>query len=67
MVMRFCHEMEIPSVDLFVATCDPDTKRLRSDYSSDGLHLNISGYRKIAETIFEESIKALLAGKFDIS
>lgn len=56
----FCNRREIPCNDLFAATCDLETKRLRTDYSSDGLHLNISGYRKIAETVFEESIKDLL-------
>ena len=40
LLTRFCNVREIPCVDLFAATCDPETKRLRSDYSSDGLHLN---------------------------
>lgn len=59
LVMNFCYTKKVPCVDLFTATCDPETKRLRSDYSSDGLHLNISGYRKIADTIFEV-VKVLL-------
>jgi lysophospholipase L1-like esterase len=60
MLKRFCRDKGIPCTDLFAKTCDPKTGRLRSDYSIDGLHLNASGYRKIAETIFEEAIKGLL-------
>ncbi len=56
----FCSEKGILCVDLFTKTCDPGTGRLRSDYSSDGLHFNTLGYKKIAETIFDESIKNLL-------
>jgi len=66
LLMDFCYAKEIPCADLFASTCDPKTRRLRSDYSSDGLHLNISGYRKIAETIFEEAIKALLIRKLNL-
>ena len=42
LLMCFCYERKVPCANLFVATCDLETKRLRSDYSSDGLHLNIS-------------------------
>ncbi len=61
LIKRLCDEREAPCADLFAATCDPDTKRLRAGYSSDGLHLNPAGYRKIAETIFTEAIKPILA------
>jgi acyl-CoA thioesterase I len=66
LLTRFCQVREIPCADLFTATCDPKTKRLRSDYSSDFVHLNISGYRKIAETIFEESVKSVLVSELNI-
>ncbi|MCK4243608.1 hypothetical protein KAX03_01925 [Candidatus Bathyarchaeota archaeon] len=56
----FCSERGIICVDLFIKTCNAETGRLRSDYSSDGLHFNTLGYKKIAETIFDESIKNLL-------
>jgi len=62
----FCCTRKISCADLFAATCDPETRRLRLDYSSDGLHLNVTGYRKIAETIFEESVKMLLVRMLDI-
>lgn len=60
MLKHFCHDEGIPCADLFTKTCDPNTGRLRSDYSIDGLHLNASGYRKIAETFFDEAVKDLL-------
>lgn len=60
LLVDYCRSKDILSVDLFSKTCDPETKRLRSDYSSDGLHLNKLGYKKVAESIFEESIRDLL-------
>lgn len=57
---RWCQEKTLLCVDLFKATCDPATRRLRSDYSSDGLHFNALGYRKMAETIFEDAVRRLL-------
>ena len=63
LLTRFCHEEEIPCVDLFFNTCDPKTNRLRPDYSSDGLHLNRLGYKKLAEAIFEEGVRISLTSK----
>ena len=57
---------EILCADLFAGTCDPKTKRLRADCSSDGLHLNGVGYRRIAETIFDEVIKSVLIRELDM-
>jgi lysophospholipase L1-like esterase len=45
--------------DLFRATKDRDA-RLALQYSSDGLHLNTEGYRKVADTIYEEALRPLL-------
>ena len=45
---------------------DPETKRLRADHSSDGLHLNTSGYRRMAETIFDEVTKSVLIRELDM-
>lgn len=53
LLKRFYRDREILCADLFEETCDPETKRLRADYSSDELHLNASGYRKMAETIYK--------------
>jgi len=60
LLKNFCNVTKSACVDLFAATCDHKTKRLRYDYSSDELHLNISGYRKIAETVFEESVRTII-------
>lgn len=59
-IKQYCSEKGILVADLFSKTCDPETKRLRSEHSSDGLHLNTLGYRKIAESIYEEVVKDLL-------
>lgn len=59
-IKQYCSERRILFADLYSKTCDPKTKRLRSEHSSDGLHLNTLGYRKIAESIFEEVVKGLL-------
>lgn len=64
---QFCREKGFSCVDLFEKTCEPKTKRLRSNYSSDGLHLNAKGYRKMAEIIFEESVKDILIRELDLS
>jgi len=65
-IKRFCHQKGMLCADIFSKTCDPETKMLRTDYSSDGLHLNISGYRKIAETIFEETIRSILIRELNV-
>jgi len=63
----FCHEKKVLYADLFAKTCDPKTKRLRSDYSNNGIHLNALGYKKMAETLFEESLKDLLIRELNIN
>ena len=66
LLKRFCSEKGILCADLFAGTCDPETKRLRADCSSDGLHLNGVGYRRIAETIFDEVIRSVLIRELDM-
>ena len=60
-------KMGIRCVDLFRATIDPATSRLASRYSSDGLHLNSEGYRKMAEAVFEEGLRPVLRAMTDAS
>ena len=67
LLKQFCREKEIPCVDLFLKTSDPQTKKLKSKYSIDGLHLNTSGYRKIAETIFEEAVRDLILSELKLA
>ena len=66
LLQHFCREKNIICVDLFEATCDSVTKRLRLEYSSDGLHFNALGYRKIAETIFKEAVRRILTYDFPL-
>ena len=65
LLKQLCQEKKASCVDLFAATCNPATKRLRVDYSSDGLHLNTAGYRKIAETVFTGAMRPILIGELD--
>ena len=60
LVKRFCCEKGILCADLFEGTCDPTTKRLTAKYSSDGLHFNALGYRRMAEIIFKETMRDIL-------
>lgn len=59
-IQHYCLEKRVLFADLYAKTCDPKTKRLRSEYSSDGLHFNALGYRKMAESIFDEVVKGIL-------
>ncbi|MCW4041347.1 MAG: GDSL-type esterase/lipase family protein [Candidatus Bathyarchaeota archaeon] len=59
-IQRNCHKNRLRCVDLFTQTCDPKTNRLWGEYSSDGLHFNVSGYQKMADVIYDEAIHPLL-------
>ena len=61
MIKAYCIERRIAFVDVFRATADPRTNGLLNEYSNDGLHLNARGYQRIADTIFEEALEALLS------
>ena len=50
---------DIPIADLFDATSDEKGK-LRASFSSDGVHLNNAGYRKVAYTIYYDVIESIL-------
>lgn len=60
MIKDYCFENEILCVDLFSATADPKTGELDRKYSSDGLHMNVAGYVKMAETIFNQAFAKLI-------
>jgi acyl-CoA thioesterase-1 len=49
-------------VDLFTATCDSTTGRLREECSGDGLHMNTRGYETMAEVIFSEAVRDIVLG-----
>ena len=51
---------KLPFMDLFVETADSDGNRLSEDYSSDGLHLNETGYKRVANYIFNTWLRETL-------
>jgi acyl-CoA thioesterase-1 len=50
----------IAFVDLFTATADPKSHRLLHDYSADGLHLNLKGYRAMGARVFDDWLRQIL-------
>lgn len=60
-IKDICRERQIPVVDWFAETCEPHTIALAPEYSNDGLHLTTTGYRKLAEMIWEDVLADLLA------
>lgn len=60
LLRQHCRDIGMRCVDLFRATADADTSRLALEYSSDGLHLNSNGYRKMAAAIYEEGLGPVL-------
>ena len=60
-VQRFCRDQGMLCADLFGGTCDPATNRLAAAYASDGLHLNAAGYRRLAEILFHDALRAIVA------
>ena len=56
----YCKKHQIPVVDLYTATCDPDSNELAAEFSDDGLHLTTSGYRTLASLLWNQVFKALV-------
>ena len=65
LLQEHCREIGIRCVDVFRATLDKDTNRLALQYSSDGLHLNSHGYRKMGAAIYEEGLRPVLRVMFE--
>lgn len=59
LIKERCENNEIPVVDLFPSTSD-ESGRLMEAHSSDGVHLTEEGYKKIASTIYSDSIEPIL-------
>lgn len=60
LLQEHCRERKIRCVDIFRATLEQSTSRLALEYSSDGLHLNSEGYRKMGAVIYEEGLFPVL-------
>ena len=65
LLQEHCREIGIRCVDVFRATLDKDTNRLALQFSSDGLHLNSDGYRKMGVAIYEEGLRPVLRMLFE--
>jgi acyl-CoA thioesterase-1 len=60
MIRTHAEKRSIAFVDLFNATADTQTNRLSEHFSADGLHLNRKGYERMAQTVFDSWLRALL-------
>jgi lysophospholipase L1-like esterase len=63
LIKEHAKKQRILCVDLFSALSHPKTKRLREEFSSDGLHLSKEGYTVMGETIWRELSKSIAEGK----
>ncbi len=60
MIHTEAEKRKLTFLDFFTATADPRTSRLSEDYSADGLHLNMKGYREMGRYTFDKWLKPLL-------
>ncbi|MBF0536679.1 MAG: hypothetical protein HQL03_00325 [Nitrospirae bacterium] len=54
MIKDTAMRINIPCVDMFTKSAEPDTLRLAQQYSNDGLHLSTEGYMLIADLLYNE-------------
>ena len=59
LIRQYCEENRIRLADLFRVMSN-ESGLLLEEYSSDGLHLNNDGNKRIAETIYSEVVKPIL-------
>ncbi len=60
MIRTEAEKKNMPFMDFFTATADPQTNRLLEDNSADGLHLTAQGYQQMSKCIFDNWLRALL-------
>jgi lysophospholipase L1-like esterase len=60
MIKHYSMNLKVPCADIFAATSDRVSNRLREEYSDDGLHLNNRGYQMIGKSIFSAAGKLIL-------
>jgi acyl-CoA thioesterase-1 len=58
-------ERSMLCVDLFTATAEPATQRLRAAYSDDGLHLTPLGYHAMADAIFNGAVEGAILERLE--
>ena len=61
LIKKYSEERGIVCVDLFSATGDSSTGRLKEEYSNDGLHLSPLGYEAVAEAIFSGAVSGMVS------
>lgn len=61
LIKMYCSENRILLVDLFKATSD-ELGLLMEVYSSDGVHLNAEGNRRIASAVYTEFVEQIIDG-----
>jgi lysophospholipase L1-like esterase len=54
LILEYAASNQLPCVDLFAATADPDTSQLAAQFSNDGLHLTTAGYRLLARALYDQ-------------
>ncbi len=54
LIVDYCARRDVPCVDLFSATIEPETMQLAATYSNDGLHLTTDGYALLAELLYDQ-------------
>jgi len=54
LISEYCTRRQVPWVDLFAATAEPESGFLAEPYSNDGLHLTTQGYRLLAALLYEQ-------------
>ena len=59
LIRQYCEENRIRLADIFRVMSN-ESGLLLEEYSSDGLHLNNDGNKRIAETIYSEVVKPIL-------
>ena len=58
LIAERCQRHHMPCVDLFQATAKGPSCLLAAHFSSDGLHLNATGYMKFAQLVWDELFAA---------
>ncbi|UCD45612.1 MAG: hypothetical protein JSV27_03755 [Candidatus Bathyarchaeota archaeon] len=61
LIRGYCTENHVPAADLFSALSDRSSLLLEN-FSSDGVHLNADGNRRVAHTIYSEVVEQILVG-----
>ena len=65
-IQNYCVSREIPCVDLFFETAEPESRLLAPSYSNDGLHLSTAGYKLLADLLWRQVFQDSALGRGSI-